>query len=399
MASERDERAFSTRAIQDGDIPPGIGEQPVSTPIWLTNDYLYDSLDHYADVINERRPGYVYGRYGNPTHTALHRVLASLEGADAAWSFSSGMGALHAALTALEVGAGRHLVAQRTLYGGTYALVTDVFQGYGVEASLVPPDPAAVADAIQANTAAVLLETVANPTVRVTDVAAIAAGCRERGVPLLVDNTLPTPYLFRPLEIPGVSLVVHSTSKYIGGHTDVIGGAVAGPAEVTDRARHLATGLGSTAGAFDAYLVLRGVQTLALRLERQCGTALALAEALEGHAKVANVGYSGLRSHPDHQVATRLFEGRGYGAMLALTLDGGYDEASRFADALEVARVGSSFGGLRTEVCHPATTSHRQFSPEDRAAAGIGDGLVRVSIGGEDPEDLLEDFTQAMEKV
>src|SRR6266542_5316139 len=166
---------FSTRAIHEADLPGPIAEQPVSPPIWLTSDYLYESLDHYADVINERRPGYVYGRYGNPTHTALHRVLASLEGAEAAWSFSSGMGALHAALTALEVGAGRHLVAQRTLYGGTYALVTEVSRGFGVESSLVPPEPAAVAGAIRPNTAAVLLETVANPTVRVADIAAIAA--------------------------------------------------------------------------------------------------------------------------------------------------------------------------------------------------------------------------------
>jgi cystathionine beta-lyase/cystathionine gamma-synthase len=393
-----DEQGFTTRAIHESDIPPGIAEQPTSTPIWLTSDYLYEGLEHYADVINDRRPGYVYGRYGNPTHVALHRVLASLEGAEAAWSFASGMAALHTTLTSL-LSAGDHLVAQAALYGGTFALITDVFRGYGIESTLVDAEADAVAAAIQPNTRAVLVETLANPTFRVTDVAGIATVCAGKDLPLVVDNTVATPFLFRPLELAGVRLVMHSTSKYIGGHSDLIGGSVAGSAQALERVRYLALEQGTTAGAFDAWLALRGVQTLALRIQRQCATAMTLAEALAGHPKVQHVGYAGLANHPDHERARAMFQGRGYGAMLSFSLEGDYDAASRMAEALRLARVGSSFGGMRTELCHPATTSHRQLPAQHRAAAGIGDGLIRVSVGGEDPDDLVADVLQALEKA
>jgi cystathionine beta-lyase/cystathionine gamma-synthase len=390
---------FSTRAIHDADLPPGgIAEQPVSPPIWLTSDYLYEGLEHYSDVINERRPGYVYGRYGNPTHVALHRVLASLDGAEAAWSFASGMAAIHTTLTSL-VRAGDHVVAQRTIYGGTFALLTSVLPGYGIDVSFVPPEAGAIEAALRPNTKAVVVETLANPTFRVSDVVGIGRVCHEHETALVVDNTIPTPYLLRPLEIPGVALVVHSTTKYIGGHSDLIGGAVAGSRQLIEPIRRLAIEQGSTAGAFESWLALRGVQTLALRLERQCSNAGALASALAAHAKIAEVGYSGLADHPDHRRAAELFDGPRFGAMLSFSLVGGYDAGLRACDALRVAQVGSSFGSLHSQVCHPATTSHRQLSAEERDAAGIGDGLIRVAIGGEDPEDLIEDFLQALEKA
>ena len=390
---------FSTRAIHEGDLPPGgIAEEPVSPPIWLTSDYLYEGLEHYADVINERRPGYVYGRYGNPTHTALHRVLASLDGAEAAWSFASGMAAIHTAMTSL-LRAGDHVVAQRTIYGGTFALLTQVFPGYGIEVSFVSPEAEEVADAIRPTTKAALIETLANPTFRVSDVAGVGRVCAERGVPLIVDNTIATPRLLRPLELAGVALVVNATTKYMGGHSDLIGGAVTGPRELIEPIRRLALEQGTTAGAFECWLVLRGVQTLCLRVERQCDTALALAQALRSHPKVAEVGYSGLPRHPDHRRASGLFDGPRFGAMLSFSLNGGYEAGIRACDALRVARVGSSFGSLHSQVCHPATTSHRQFSPEERAAAGIGDGLIRVAVGGEDAPDLIEDFLQGLEKA
>jgi cystathionine beta-lyase/cystathionine gamma-synthase len=400
-ASHRDARraaGFSTRAIHDAELPGGIAEQPVSPPIWLTSDYLFEGLDHYADVINERRPGYVYGRYGNPTHVALHAVLASLEGAEASWSFASGMAAVHTALTSL-VRAGEHVVAQRTVYGGTYALLTQVLPRYGIEVSFVDPEGEGVSAALRPNTRAVLVETFANPTFRVADVDGIASVCAAREVPLVVDNTVASPYLFRPLEIPGVSLVLHSTSKYIGGHSDVIGGVVAGGRTWLDAIRLLAVEQGTTSGAFEAWLTLRGVQTLGMRMDRQSDTALQLAQALKAHEAVGAVGYPGLQDHPDHGRAASLMGGGRFGAMLSFTLRGGYEAGVRVCDALQVGRVGSSFGGLYTEVCHPATTSHRQFSPEDRRAAGIGDGLLRVSVGGEDAEDLVSDFLQALGKA
>ena len=388
-------RGFATRAIHDGDWSEPVAEQPVSTPAWLTADYLYETFDHYADVINERRPGFVYGRYGNPTHFALARVLASLEGAEAAWPFASGMAAIHTALTSL-VRTGGHIVAQRTLYGGTFSLLTKAFAGYGIESAFVDPEADAVARAITPRTGAVFLEPLANPTFRVADVEGVASVCAERNVPLVVDNSVATPFLLRPLELPGVTMVVHSTTKYLNGHADVIGGAVAGPASSIDRIRSLAIEQGTTAGAFEAWLTLRGIQTFPLRIERQCATAMALAEAVEGHAAVEAVGYSGLGMHPDHDRAKVLFGGMGFGAMLGATVRGGYEAAARVGRALRLARVGSSFGSLHTEVCHPATTSHRQLSAEDRAAAGIADGLIRIAVGGEDPEDLIDDFLQAL---
>jgi len=390
---------FTTRAIHEGDLPPGgIAEQPVSSPIWLTSDYLYEGLDHYADVINERRPGFVYGRYGNPTHIALHRVLASLDGAEAAWSFASGMAAIHTALTTLA-GEGEHVVAQRALYGGTYALLKKQFPRYGIEVSLVEPEADAVAGAIRPNTRVVLLETLANPTFRVSDVAGVAAVCAERGVALIVDNTVASPYLFRPLGLDGVTLALHATTKYIGGHSDLIGGSVAGARSLVEPIRKMAIDQGTTAAAFEAWLTMRGVQTLALRQERQCANAMRLAEVLAGHPKVEAVGYAGLPRHPDHQRASDLFDRDLYGAMLCFSVKGGYEAAGRLAGSLRVTRVGSSFGSMRSQVCHPATTSHRQLSPEDREAAGIGDGLLRLAVGGEDSDDLVQDFTQALEKV
>jgi cystathionine beta-lyase/cystathionine gamma-synthase len=390
---------FSTRAIHEADLPAGgIAEQPVSPPIWLTTDYLYEGLEHYADVINERRPGFVYARYGNPTHVALHRVLASLEGAEAAWSFASGMAAIQTALTAVA-GSGDHVVAQRTLYGGTFALLKSVMAGFGVETTFVSPSPDEVAGAVRPNTKAVVIETLANPTFRVSDVPGVAGVCAEAAVPLLVDNSIATPYLLQPMSFPGVTLVVNAATKYIGGHADLMAGVVVGDRERIDRIRHLAIELGTTAGAFEAWLALRGVQTLALRLDRQCASGLTVARALADHPKVAEVGYSGLAGHPDHDRARSLFGGDRFGAMLSFSLDGGYEAARRVCDALRVVRVGSSFGSLRSEVCHPATTSHRQLSPEEREAAGIGDGLIRVAVGGEDPEDLVDDFLQALEKA
>jgi len=389
---------FSTRAIHEGDLPSAIAEQPVSPPIWLTSDYLYEGTEHYADVINERRPGYVYGRYGNPTHTALHRVLASLESAEAAWSFGSGMAAIHTALSSL-LKAGDHLVAQRTIYGGTFALLREVFPGYGIESTFVEPEADAVASAIRANTRAVLIETLANPTFGVSDVPGIGRVCADRGVALVVDNTVATPYLFRPLEVEGVTLVVNSTTKYLGGHSDLIGGSVAGSRDPVDRIRRLALQQGTTGGAFEAWLTLRGIQTLALRMARQCSTAMRLAEMLGAHEKVAAVGYSGWPSHADHSRASGLFDGGMFGAMLSFGLRDGYESVVRACDSLRVARVGSSFGSMHSQVCHPATTTHRQLSPKDLEEAGVGEGLVRVAVGGEDDQDLLSDFAQALEKA
>lgn len=379
-------------------MPLSFAEQPVSPPIWLTSDYLYEGLEHYADVINDRRPGYVYGRYGSPTHLALHRVLSSLEGGESAWSFASGMAAIHSTLTTLA-GAGEHIVAQRTVYGGTWALLRNRFPRYGIEVTWVDPEAEAVSQAIRPATRAVLIETLANPTFRVADVAGVARACLDAGVALVVDNTMATPYLVRPLEHRGTALSLEATTKYMGGHSDLIGGSVAGPVGLVGDIRRLAIEQGTTGGAFEAWLTLRGLETLALRMERQCATALTLARFLAEHPKVAEVGYCGLPGHPDHDRGRALFDAGRCGAMLSFQLHGGYESAARACDAMRLIRVGSSFGSQRSQVCHPATTSHRQLSPEDRAAGGVGEGLIRFAVGGEDAQDLVDDLDRALEEA
>ncbi|MGH8898625.1 MAG: trans-sulfuration enzyme family protein [Egibacteraceae bacterium] len=389
---------FSTRAIHARAPGPGPDVEPAAVPIWLSSDYLFDGVEHYAELLSGQRSGYAYARFGSPTHTALHQVLASLEDAEAALSFTSGMAAVLTSLTTLAE-AGDHIVADRGVYNTTYTLLASFLPRYGVRVTFVAPEAEAVDQAIEPATRAVLIDSITTPTFRVADVAGVAAVCAAREVPLIVDNTIATPYLLRPLDLAGVEVVLHSTSKYIGGHSDLIGGSVAASAELIGRMHELSKQQGTIAGVFDAWLALRGVQTLAIRVERQCATALALAGVLAEHGEVRTVGYSGLAGHPDHQRASKLFGGARFGAMLSLCLRGGYEAAVAFCGALRIARVGSGFGGMRTEVRHPATTSHRFLTQEQRLLMGIDQGLVRVSVGAEDAEDLVEDFVQALDRL
>lgn len=386
---------FDTKASHGSDRLAPPREQPLSAPIWQVGDYAYETAAHYADVISERQQGMVYGRYGNPTLVALAALIADLEGADAGWIFASGMGAVHA--TMMHVAhSGDHIIAARALYGGTYGLFTVGAPAAGIQVTFADAtDGAAVEEAMTKQTRAVIVEAVANPTFEIADLDGIAVSCHRAGVPLVVDNTVATPALLNPLAL-GADLVVHSTSKYIGGHHDLMGGAVAGSRERVDDIRHLAIRYGTTASALESWLALRGVATLGLRMERHCSNAMTIAEALERSGRVEKVIYPGLASHPQHDRARKLM--KDFGGMIALDL-GSQERAWKFMDSLRIARVGSSFGGVRSEVTHPATTSHRQFSERDRAAAGITDGLVRVSVGIEDVSDLLEDFEKALGSV
>lgn len=383
---------FDTTASHSSDRLAPINEVPLSVPIFQVSDYAYESAGHYADVINERREGFVYGRYGGPTVQVLAEVMADLEHGEAAWAFTSGIGAVHAVLMHLA-GSGDHIVAARTLYGGTFGLFTEGTKRVGIDTSFADAtDAPKVAAAITDRTKAVFVESVPNPTFEVSDIEGIAAVCREAQVPFVVDNTVPTPALLNPLDL-GADIVVHATSKYIGGHHDLMGGAVIGPSDRIDDIRHLAIRYGTTASGLEAWLALRGIATLGLRMERHSRNALELARLLEAHPKVVRVIYPGLESHPQHERALKLL--RDHGGMLSVDV-GTQEAAWAFMDSVKVARVGSSFGGVRTELTHPATTSHRQFPSEERAAAGIGDGLVRVSVGIESIEDLTADFTAAL---
>lgn len=386
---------FNTKATHSSDLLAEVIEQPLSVPIFQSADYAYESAAHYADVINERRSGQVYGRYGGPTVEVLAKLTAILEGAESGWAFSSGMGAIHACLMHVAR-AGDRIIAARTLYGGTYGLFTEGAAQVGISVDFVDATEAsAVEEALERPAVAVFVESVPNPTFEVSDIEGIGAVCRATGIPLIVDNTVPTPALCNPLEF-GAELVVHATSKYIGGHHDLMGGAVVGSSERIDDVRHRAIRYGTTASALEAWLAIRGAATLGLRMERHSANAIAAAELFETTRKTSRVLYPGLASHPQHSRARKIM--RGYGGMMAVDL-GSAAAAHRFMDSVRVARVGSSFGGVRSELTHPATTSHRQFSADDREAAGISDGLIRVSIGLEDIADLLDDFESALEVV
>lgn len=365
-------------------------------PIYQTSMWRFDSSDQFAEVIGDRQAGYVYSRgYGNPTVDAFETLIADLESTGAAFAFASGMAAIHAVVVDLAR-SGDRIVASRELYGGSYALFTTVLPRYGVTVDWVDPhQPDEVASALP-GAALFYCETIANPALTVPDLAALAQRCQAAGVPSVVDNTFASPYLCNPAVL-GFDYVLHSATKYIGGHSDLIGGVVCTSTERRATLRHTSIDLGGTMAPLEAWLCLRGLATLALRMEQHCRSALRLAEFLGGHPAVERVHYPGLPDHAGHAVARRQL--RGFGGMLAFEVAGGLQAGIRCCDALEVAWIGGSLGGTHTLVAHPASTTHRQLTPEARAGAGITDGLIRVSVGLEDVDDLLADFDTALTKV
>jgi len=387
---------FATRAIHRAKTPQVDQETP-SVPIYQTATFRFEDSEAYAETISFRRPGYTYTRgYGNPTLLAFETVMADLEGTEAAFSFASGMAAIHTVITALAR-TGDRVVASHELYGGTYSMFHTVLPRYGIDVTFVDPhDPDAVAEALP-GAALFYVETIANPNVTVADLEALGPRCRDAGVPAVVDNTFASPALCTPAR-HGFDLVVHSATKYIGGHHDLTAGVVCCSQEDMERLRATVIETGGTMAPLEAWLAIRGLATLDLRMERHSASALKVAQALERHPKVERVRYPGLPSHPQHEVARRELP-RGYGGMLAFEVRGGVEAGRRFCDAVQLAWVATSLGGTTTLVGHAASTTHRQLDPEARRAAGIGDGLVRVSVGLEDARDLLEDFERALEKA
>jgi len=388
-------RGFSTRAVHGA--APAVDQQTPSVPLYQTSTFRFADSDAYAETIAFRSPGYTYTRgFGNPTVEAFEQQMAALEGTASAFGFASGMAGIHTVLAA-HAGAGDRVVMSTELYGGTYALATRVLPRNGVEVTLVDPHDLDAVRAALPGASLFHVETIANPNVTVADLDALGAACRAEGVPASVDNTFASPYLCTPARY-GFDYVVHSATKYVGGHHDLIAGVVCTSEEGRERLRDVAIDTGGTMAPFEAWLCLRGLMTLALRMERHGSNAMALASALEGHAKIERVGYPGLASHPQHDVAARLLP-RGYGGMLAIEVAGGVEGGQRFCDALELAWVATSLGGTHTLVGHAASTTHRQMDPDARRAAGIGDGLVRVSVGIEDIADIVDDVERALEKV
>jgi cystathionine beta-lyase/cystathionine gamma-synthase len=390
------ERGFSTRAIHGQSLPPVDQETP-SVPIFQTSTFRFATSDDFAETNHFRRPGYTYTRgYGNPTLLAFERVMAELEGTESALSFASGMAAIHTVATTLA-SRGDAIVASSELYGGTYSLFAYVLPRYGIEVRFVDPhDHDAVRSALPGS-AFLYCETIANPNVGVCDLQTLAGIAREVGVPSVVDNTFASPYLCTPAAF-GFDYVLHSATKYIGGHNDLIGGVVCLSEERLAALRSTVIDTGGTMAPLEAWLSMRGLSTLELRMDRHSRSAQALTAWLEGHPKVERVHYPGLASHPQHALAERMLP-RGSGGMAAFEVVGGVDAGQRFCDALEVVWLAASLGGIHTLVCHPASTTHRQLDAEARRAAGIADGLIRLSVGLEAVDDLIEDMDRALEKV
>ena len=391
MTRER-RRGFTTRAVHPE--PARLDQEPSSVPIHLASTFRFDSSDDYAETIAFRRPGSTYSRgYGNPTVEAFERLMADLEGTEAAFGFASGMAAIHTVFTTLARG-GDRVVAARELYGGTYSIATKMAPRFGIAVDLVDARDADAVAAALPGAAFLYVETIANPTMTVADLETLGALARAAGVPAAVDNTFASPYLCTPAA-SGFSHVIHSATKYIGGHHDLIGGVVCTTEGGRDALRSTAIDTGGTMSAFDAWLAMRGLMTLGLRMDRHTANALAIARHLEAHPKVERVHYAGLASHPDHGVAARVLP-KGCGGMLAFEVVGGVDGGKAFCDALELIWVATSLGGSHSLVGHAASTTHRQMDPAARRAAGVSDGLVRMSVGLEDVDDLVGDVDAAL---
>ncbi len=366
-------------------------------PIYQTATFTSADAQELGDVASDPRAGYAYSRLSNPTTSALGAAYAELAGGEAGVALASGMGAIHAAL-ASQLRAGDRVVAPNAMYGSTRSLLTGTFANFGVRVDFADlSDGAAAAAAIAAApTRVVYAETTANPTTVVTDHATVARLAHEHGATYIVDNTFASPYVCRPLE-HGADLVVESATKFLGGHSDVIAGVVAGRADLISRVERVRTDTGATLGPFDAFLVLRGILTLAVRAERHAKTAAALAAWLERQDGVQRVLYPGLPSHPQHDVAMRQFRPGVAGGMLAVEIRGGRAAGRAVIDALTLTELTASLGSVHTMVVHPPSTSQRQMTDADLAAAGITPGLLRVSVGLEDLEDLQDDFAAALD--
>jgi methionine-gamma-lyase len=362
-------------------------------PIYQTSLWRFTSSAQFAEVISGSEAGYVYGRgYGNPTVEAFEAAVADLEGTEAAFAFDSGMAAIHTTVTALA-GSGDAIAASTRLYGGTYSLFATVLPRYGIEVRFVDDhDLEAVAAAVH-GARLFYTETISNPVLAVPDLAALAGVCGDAGVPAVVDNTFASPYLCNPAAL-GFDYVLHSATKYIGGHSDLIGGVVATTGRGRALLRETSLDQGGAMQPFEAWLCLRGLATLHLRMERHGATAGALAEWFSQQPQLRAVHHPGLSAHPDHETAKRQL--RGFGGMVCLEHADGLEGGMRLCDALQLVWIAGSLGGAHSSVSHPASTTHRQLDEAARRRAGISDGLVRLSVGLEDLSDLVGDFEQAL---
>jgi len=379
-----DHLGVATRAIHAGqDADPATGATIV--PIYATSTYTQAAPGNHK--------GYEYSRSGNPTRTALETCLAALEGADMGLAFASGLAATNAVLAAL-VKPGDEVLANADLYGGTYRILEKVYRPWGLSPKYTEDvSPAGFAAQITPKTKLIWVETPTNPMLQIVDIAAIAELAKKAGATLIVDNTFASPYLQQPLHL-GADLVLHSTTKYLGGHSDVVGGCLVGKKDLVTLVKFHQNASGGTPGPFDCYLTLRGVKTLALRMEKHCQNARHLADWLAHHAKVEQVYYPGLKSHPQHALAKKQM--RDFGGMVSMRVVGGKAATMKFLTTTKLFSLAESLGGVESLVNHPATMTHASIPAEIRLKRGVDDGLIRLSVGIEDVADLQADLEKAL---
>ena len=400
--ADLDNKSFTTRTVHAGERLDLEGVNPVVSAIHPSVGYTFADSNDLDAVLGNEKAGYVYStRYANPTVTAFETAVANLEGAENAHAFSSGMAAIHMSLLAGGVQAGTSVVAAADVYGATYTLLQDIFTLLGARVHFVDVlDLKAVhRTVVQEKPAVVLVETISNPLMKVADLPRLVEIAHEGGAFLLVDNTFCSPYLCNPIQF-GADIVIHSATKYIAGHGDVMAGIVATTAALKEKSFTMNKLVGSSIGPFEAWLAMRGLKTLSLRMRRQCDNALALAEWLVSHPKVQYVNYPFLPDHPQHGLVHSLTGGRGAGGVFSFEiLEAGREQIFAFMDALDLIQPATSLGDLYSLVLYPAISSHRTLTPEERGSLGIGDGLVRISAGIEDTVDLQADIERALSVV
>ena len=386
----RGQWSLTTRAAHAGQArDPGVA-QPLVQPLYQSTVFAFNSVEHVDEVYQKEAPGHIYYRMGTPNTTALERSVAELEGGEDAVTAASGMGVISAALLALAQ-SGDHVVADRHAYGGTHTLLTQDLPRLGVGATLVDiADLTALARAVQPKTRAILVETLSNPTLRVSNIPAICAFGRREGIPVIVDSTFTSPMLIRPIEL-GADLVWHSLAKYLGGHSAAMGGIAIGSTSLIGAIRAKVIHFGASLGPFDAWMVGQGLPTLPLRMTAHSANALTIATALAKEPAVARVLYPGLPDHPEHQLASRLFGGQ-FGGMVSFSLAGGRPAAAAFVRSLRLIAFAPSLADVTTTISYPFATSHRGMPPETLRELEIDPGLLRLSVGIEDPADVLMDL-------
>jgi len=395
------ERGMATLAVHAGRAPARSDYTPICTPIHNAVTYTYDDMRTLDAVFSGDRPGYVYSRFGNPTVAALEAAIAQLEGTEGALACASGMAAVHLGLIAAGASPGSTVVAAQDIYGGTHSLLSGVFAGRGVQfRTLDMTNLDAVAQAMaETRPAVMLVETISNPLLKVVDIPALAQLAHGAGAQLIVDNTFATPSLYRPA-LHGADYVVHSATKYLGGHGDVVGGLIAANAEKCRAARELQKLVGSVLGPNEAFLILRGLKTLVLRMRQQSGNALVVARFLESHPRVSRVYYPGLETHPQFILCRQLFAANLYGGMVSLEIkDVSEEQVFDFMDALQLIVPGTSLGDVTSLILYPAHSSHRSLTEQERKRLGITAGLVRLSVGIEEASDIIADLAQALDAI